>query len=58
MRWFHIFWTIALFALFVAIVVWAWSGRRKQSFDEAAGIPLQDDKSIGSSDRLTENGDG
>lgn len=28
---------------FVAIVIWAWSGRRKQHFDEAANIPLDDE---------------
>ena len=28
---------------FVAIVIWAWSGRRKKRFDEAANIPLNDE---------------
>jgi cytochrome c oxidase cbb3-type subunit 4 len=29
--------------LFIAIVIWAWSGKRKRAFDEAAHIPLEDD---------------
>ena len=40
---FHTWWTIALLAIFVGIVIWAWSGRRKADFDEAARIPLEDD---------------
>jgi cytochrome c oxidase cbb3-type subunit 4 len=31
---------------FVAIVIWAWSGRRKQRFDEAANIPLNDEDCV------------
>jgi cytochrome c oxidase cbb3-type subunit 4 len=40
---FHIAWTIALLVVFVGIVAWAWSGRRKQDFAEAANLPLDDD---------------
>jgi len=40
---FHIFWTIALFAIFVGIFIWAWSGRKKKDFDEAAQLPLMDE---------------
>ena len=36
----HGVWTAALLAVFAAIVVWAWSGRRKRDFDEAARLPL------------------
>ena len=39
----HGVWTAALLAVFAAIVVWAWSGRRKRSFEEAARLPLEDD---------------
>lgn len=28
---------------FVGIIAWAWSSRRKSSFDEASMIPLNDD---------------
>jgi len=41
---FHSIWTIALLAIFIGIVAWAWSGKRKSSFDEAAHLPLNDDK--------------
>ena len=41
---FHGLWTAALLVIFVGIVVWAWSGKRKAAFDEAARIPLEDDE--------------
>ncbi len=44
---FHSWWTVLLVVLFIGIVAWAWSGRRKQSFDEAAKMPLEDDTSGG-----------
>lgn len=40
---FHGLWTLALLVAFVAIVVWAWSAKRKKHFDEAARIPLDDE---------------
>ena len=40
----HGVWTAALLAVFAAIVVWAWSGRRKRDFDEAARLPLEEDE--------------
>lgn len=40
---FHIYWTIALFLVFLGIFAWAWSGRRKKDFTEAANLPLDDD---------------
>ena len=36
----HGLWTVAMIAIFAAIVAWAWSGRRKRDFDEAARLPL------------------
>ena len=39
----HGIWTAALLAVFAAIVAWAWSGRRRRDFDEAARIPLEPD---------------
>ena len=39
----HGLWTALLLAAFLAIVVWAWSSRRKPDFDEAARLPLEDD---------------
>jgi cytochrome c oxidase cbb3-type subunit 4 len=37
-------WTLVSFIAFVAIVVWAYSGRHKQRFEEAARLPLDDDQ--------------
>ena len=35
---------VAMFVAFIAIVAWAWSKRRRASFDEAARIPLEEDE--------------
>ena len=40
---FHSLWTVVVLVVFVAIVVWVFSGKRKQRFEEAARIPFQDD---------------
>jgi len=40
---FHSIWTAALFVIFIAIVVWAWSRRQKSRFDDAANIPFKDE---------------
>jgi cytochrome c oxidase cbb3-type subunit 4 len=37
-------WTVVAFVFFVAVVIWAWSGRRKKDFDEAARMALDDEK--------------
>ena len=34
--------TLALLALFVRLVLWAWSSRRKELFDSMARMPLDD----------------
>lgn len=34
--------TLILMIAFVAIVLWAWSGKRRKDFDEAARLPLED----------------
>ena len=47
----HGVWTATLLAVFAAIVAWAWSGRRKRDFDEAARLPLDED-----ADDATESG--
>ncbi|RMD68979.1 MAG: cbb3-type cytochrome c oxidase subunit 3 [Gammaproteobacteria bacterium] len=44
MVWFHAFFTVFLILLFVAIVLWAYSPRRKKAFDEAARLPLEDEQ--------------
>lgn len=35
--------TVLTFLVFIAIVIWAWSGRRREDFDEAARLALDDD---------------
>ena len=40
---FHSWWTLILMVVFVGIVRWAYSAKRKADFDEAAQIPLHDD---------------
>jgi cytochrome c oxidase cbb3-type subunit 4 len=35
--------TVLAFVSFIGIVLWAWSGKRKAAFDEAARLPLDDD---------------
>lgn len=34
--------TLLMIIIFVAIVVWAWSRKRKQDFHEAANLPLNE----------------
>jgi len=36
--------TVALFVLFVAICIWAWSKDRKKEFNDAANIPFEGDE--------------
>lgn len=36
--------TLLSFATFIGIVWWAYSGKRKQSFEEAALLPFTDDE--------------
>jgi cytochrome c oxidase cbb3-type subunit IV len=35
--------TVLMFAVFIGIVVWAWSRKNKAAFDEAAMLPFQSD---------------
>ena len=44
--------TALLMLLFVALVIWAYSRRRKEDFDAAARLPLDEDGNLsGSHDR-------
>jgi len=38
--------TVLSFATFVAIVWWAYSGKRKQAFEDAALLPFADDEPV------------
>lgn len=51
-------WTIVVLVLFVGIVVWAWSGKRKQRFDEAANIPFDEDDTLPVDSTSKENSHG
>lgn len=35
--------TVVLLILFLRLAVWAWSSRRKETFDALARMPLEDD---------------
>lgn len=36
--------TALLFFAFIGLCIWAWSSKRKQSFDEAANLPFADEE--------------
>ena len=38
--------TLAAFASFLGIALWAWSDRNKARFSEAANLPLQEDEAL------------
>ena len=44
-EWLHSLYTVLAFVTFVAIAFWAWSGRNRPGFYEAARLPLLDDES-------------
>ena len=45
-----IIWVGIPILLIVGIVIWAWSSRRKEDFDKAARMALDDDKPVESND--------
>lgn len=42
----HSIWTVMLLLLFIGIVIWAWSAKRKPGFEEAARLPLDDEEAV------------
>ena len=38
--------TVLAFATFVGIVLWAYSGRRRAAFEEAANLPFTEDDAL------------
>ena len=40
--------SVVIFAAFLGLVFWAYSGRRKKDFDEASRLPLEDDAVVNS----------
>jgi len=51
MIWLNELSTVVMFVAFLAIVFWAWSKKRKVSFDEAARAPLDEGDEDGSDRR-------
>ena len=43
---FQSLWTIVVMVVFLGIVVWAYSKKRKTTFDAAANSPIDDDDSV------------
>jgi cytochrome c oxidase cbb3-type subunit 4 len=43
MAMFHSVWTVVLVILFIGIVAWAFSAKRKADFDAAARLPLDEE---------------
>ena len=44
--------TVVAFAVFIGIVVWAYSGRSKAAFDQAARLPFdEDEEDVGHGER-------
>jgi cytochrome c oxidase cbb3-type subunit 4 len=43
--------TALLLVAFIALVIWAYSSKRKQSFDEAANLPFADEPGKGNGQR-------
>ena len=39
--------TVLAFTVFIAIVLWAYSGRSKAAFDQAARLPFDEDEDDG-----------
>ena len=33
-------WTVLVAVVFIGVVLWAWSGKRKEEFEEMARLPL------------------
>ena len=44
MAMFNAIWTLVLFIMFIGIVLWAYSSRRKKEFDEAANLVFADEE--------------
>ena len=43
--------TVVAFATFIGIVLWAYSGKARRSFDEAARLPFAEDEGAQDRDR-------
>ena len=52
----RIIWTVLSFAVFVAILVWAYSPRARSGFDEASRLLFEDDADQANRRRRDEGG--
>jgi len=48
--------TVLAFVAFIGIVLWAYSSRRKEAFDEAARLPFTEDENMAQKTRTERNG--
>ena len=48
--------TVLAFVAFIGILLWAYTRRRKEAFDEAARIPLTEDQEAPQKTRIERNG--
>ena len=39
----HAVWSLAIIGVFVAVVAWVWSGKRRAHFEDAGRIPFHED---------------
>jgi cytochrome c oxidase cbb3-type subunit 4 len=51
-------WTVVVAVLFIAIVIWVWSGRNKAKYEEAARIPFNEDDDNGDKSNTENLNDG
>ncbi|MBT7950852.1 MAG: cbb3-type cytochrome c oxidase subunit 3 [Gammaproteobacteria bacterium] len=49
-------WTVVVFVMFIGITIWAWSGKNKKNFEDAAQIPFDDDDEIAKDSEELNNG--
>ena len=54
---FHGLWTAALLVIFIGIVVWAWSGKRKKDFEQAAQLPFEEDDPVPNAEKRDKRSD-
>jgi cytochrome c oxidase cbb3-type subunit 4 len=47
--------TVVVMVVFVGIVLWAWSGKRAQAFNEAAHLPFTEDNPVSTAKTSKEN---
>lgn len=51
-------WTVVAFVIFVGIVLWAYSSKQKNAFDQVANSLLEDDDSISAKPAAGEKNNG